>query len=179
MPGGAAVTRDTVLVNPMPDADTKLLFELPELGALGEIITEIVDGEDRRADAGKFQGYCLLLALGDSREIRRQDQMYGVVFREEQAPKEDVVCSPNRLLDAGTLADTFRVTLEGQPAAPPDHRPVELTRGMAHFEKMTEAFPEPFFIGGFHRAVSVCDRGPDLGSSQAPGSAPCFPAVPA
>ena len=28
---------------------------------------------------------------------------------------------------------------------------VELTRRMAYFEKMPQALPEPFFIGGFHR----------------------------
>ena len=151
MPGGAAVARDTVLVNPMPDTDTKFLFELPELGALGEIIAQIVDGEDRRADAGEFQGYRLPLALGDSREIRCQDQMYGIVFREEQTPEEDIVCSMYRLLDSCSLPDTFRVALESETAALLDHRPVELTRGMAHFEKMPQALPEPFFIGAFHR----------------------------
>ena len=150
MPGRAAVTRDTVLVNPMSDADTKFLFELPELAALGEIIAEIVDRKDRRADAGEFQGYLLPLVLGNGREICRQNQMHGIVFREEQTPEEDVVRSPNCLLDTGPLSNTFRIALEGELAAPLDHRPVELTRGMAHFEKMTEAFPEPFFIGAFH-----------------------------
>lgn len=97
-----AVTGDAVLVDPTADADTELLFELPELGALGEIIAEIVDGEDRRADAGELQGYRLPLVFGNGREIRRKDQVDGVVLREEQAPEQHLVGGTDCRIGSGS-----------------------------------------------------------------------------
>ena len=86
-----AVTGDAVLVDPSADAGAELLFELPELRPLGEIVFQVVCPEDRGADAGELQRNLLPLVLGDGRKVRRKDQMDGVVLREEQSPEQHLV----------------------------------------------------------------------------------------
>ena len=83
-----AVTGDAVLVDPDADAGAELLFELPELRPLGEVI---LCPEDRGADAGELQRDLLPLVLGDGRKVRRKDQVDSIVLREEQAPEQHLV----------------------------------------------------------------------------------------
>ena len=150
-----AVTGDAVLVDPSANVGAELLFELPELRPLGEVVFQVVCPEDRGADAGELQRDLLPLVLGDGRKVRRKDQVDGVVLREEQAPEQHLVGGTDCRQGSGSQLNASCVAFEGQTAAPFDHRPVELTRRMAHFEEMPQAFPEPFFIGGFHRMCGL------------------------
>lgn len=101
--------RRAVVVDPLPDAEAQLGFQLPELGTRGEVVAQSIAGEDRLAGRQQGPGDGAALIFRNVGEIRSRIRLDRIELASADLGK-DPVSKAKRTL--GTAARVTSTTVE-------------------------------------------------------------------
>ena len=137
------ITRRAVVVDPLPDAEAQLGFQLPELGTRGEVVAQSIAGEDRLAGRQQGPGDGAALIFRNVGEIVREDQVDRIELREQQTSEKTPVSKAKRTLGTAARVTSTTVEVGGHGAATIQKLCAVLELGMAFAKVIIQSCPEP------------------------------------